>query len=798
TFAVGLVLELDVVGTVKTAVVERTSGRPDFDEAALEAGKKLQFEPALRNGKPVAAKIRHRYEFKALPTRLRGRVVLEGTKPIAGTQLRVSALDAAGGEAKALLLDENGAFDSSELPPGKTKLSVSVEGFESFESTEEIANGEVVELTIRLRKKETAKAAATDEDEVDLVVRGVRPQREVTRRTIDQREILKIPGSGGDALRALQNLPGLARPPGLLGILLVRGQSPQDSNIFVDGTLVPLVYHFGGLSSVIPTEMIERIDFFPGNFSAQYGRVMGGIIDVALKEPEREKLHGVAQVDLIDARVFAKGPLGKGWTFAVGGRRSWVDAWLGPVLEALGAGVTTAPRYFDYQLMVQKDFSKKTSLRFTLFGSDDKLEILLKNPSSTDPALSGGISAATRFWRIQSKLKHKFSDSTELSMVSAIGEDQIDFSLGDVFFRLSTIPVTSRLEISHKVEPGLIVRTGWDIFYTPYDVTARFPQQPQPGEPPGGPFISRQPLYQTEQSSLYRPAVYTEFEISKWKGGKLLPGLRLDYSKETKEWDVSPRLAIRQAIQSEYPKFLLKGGVGVFRQPPQPQETSAVFGQTGLVSNRAIHTSIGFEKDITEDIELSMEGFYKDLNYLIVPRARNAGEGYVVGLETLLRYKSSPNGRFFGWLAYTLSRSARTDLPGYEERLAPFDQTHILTILGSYKLGKGWEIGARFRLVSGNLFTPNTYGFFDQNSGVYLPQSTFPINSERLPMFHQLDIRVDKTWQWGDFKLNAYLDLINSYNSQNPEGVTYNYNFTSRTFATGLPILPSLGIRGEL
>ena len=77
-------------------------------------------------------------------------------------------------------------------------------------------------------------------------------------------------------------------------------------------------------------------------------------------------------------------------------------------------------------------------------------------------------------------------------------------------------------------------------------------------------------------------------------------------------------------------------------------------------------------------------------------------------------------------------------------------------------------------------------------------QSPFPINSERLPMFHQLDIRVDKTWQWGDFKLNAYLDLINSYNSQNPEGVTYNYNFTSRTFATGLPILPSLGIRGEL
>ena len=117
-------------------------------------------------------------------------------------------------------------------------------------------------------------------------MQGERPPREVTRRTLERREINRIPGTSGDALRSIQNLPGVARPPGLAGLLIVRGSAPQDTAIFVDGTEVPLIYHFGGLSSVIPTELLDRIDFYPGNFSARYGRVMGGIVDVGLRSPD--------------------------------------------------------------------------------------------------------------------------------------------------------------------------------------------------------------------------------------------------------------------------------------------------------------------------------------------------------------------------------------------------------------------------------------------------------------------------------------------------------------------------------
>ena len=154
--------------------------------------------------------------------------------------------------------------------------------------------------------------------------------------------------------------------------------------------------------------------------------------------------------------------------------------------------------------------------------------------------------------------------------------------------------------------------------------------------------------------------------------------------------------------------------------------------------------------------------------------------------------------RFFGWLAYTLSRSVRRDTPDQPERLAQFDQTHILTVIGSYNLGRGWEIGARFRLVSGNLYTPRAYGFYDENNAAYLSLNQYPPNGSRLPLFHQLDIRVDKSWTFTHWRMRAYLDVQNVYNHGNVEGTSSNYNDTQTTYATGLPILPSLGLRGEL
>ena len=796
---VDLILELDATGVVITAAVETPVGH-GFDEAAQEAAKKLRYEPATRDGQPIGAKIRHKYVFNPPASRVVGRIITaKGSKdaPLASATITVTG---PGGPYKTTAAAD-GSFKVDDLPAGTYHITVEASGFVEQSFDETLDPGQESKADLRLAPVVVALPPSEKGEDYDEVqVRGDRPPREITKRTLEQRELSRIPGTNGDALRALQNLPGVARPPAIAGLLIVRGAAPNETNIYVDGTLVPIVYHFGGLSSVIPTEMLEKIDFYPGNFSTYYGRVTGAIVDVGVRSPKLRKdkdIHGLAQADLIDARFLVEGPvLDTGWKFAVAGRRSYIDVWLKPVLEQAGAGVTTAPVYYDYQAMLQKDFDKKNSLRFFFFGSDDRLALLTRTVNGSNPGIGGNITFGTAFYRFQVRYLGKLSDETEVRVTAAIGKDAIDLSIGDNFFVLSSYPVNVRAELSQKLAPGVRTNLGLDVLYAPYTVDVRLPAPPRPGTPPAGPFGSQPPLTVTESDAIYRPAVYNELELTPWTGMRIVPGVRLDYAKDTRAWDVQPRVVVRQDLTREFPRTTLKGGLGRFAQPPQPQETNRVFGVPGLVSNVANHYGFGFEQEFTKQIELSMEGFFRQYDRRVVQRLGNVGEGRAFGIETLLRYK--PDDRFFGFLAYTHTRSVRKDGPGDPERLFNFDQTHILTAIASYRLGNGWEIGARFRVVSGSLNTPQAYGFYDATVGSYVPLAEFPAFGRRNPAFHQLDVRVDKRWDLGnDVRLSAYLDIYNVYNQANVEGVSYNYNQTLSTNASGIPFLPSLGMRLE-
>ncbi len=797
-----VVVEIDASGVVQDARVQAPVGH-GFDEAAVEAARKLEYEPAKRNGKAIAAKFLHRYVFNPPASRVVGRIATERGRRDAPLEGAIVTVAAPNGETFTAKAEADGSFRVDDLPAGSYRITVTAEGYVEQTYEQALNPGEEAKVDVRLSKEAAPEPPPKRGEPVvdEVQVRGKRPPREIVKRTLEQRELSRIPGTNGDALRAIQNLPGVARPPAIAGLLIVRGAAPNETNVYVDGTLVPIVYHFGGLSSVIPTEMIEKLDFYPGNFSTYYGRVTGAIVDVGVKDPKVRPdhgIHGLAQADLIDARVLAEGPIGKtGWKFAVAGRRSYVDLWLKPVLTQAGAGVTTAPVYYDYQAMVQRDFGSKHSFRLLFFGSDDRLEILTRGVNASNPGIGGNITFGTAFYRLQARYVGKLSDETEVRLTGAVGKDAIDLSLGDNFFVLSSWPINLRSELSQKVAPGVRNNFGLDVLYAPYTVDVRLPPPPRPGQPPAGPFGSQPPRVATDTDAIYRPALYDELEITPMPGTRIVPGARLDYAKDTRTWDVQPRLVVRQDVRRDFPRTTLKGGVGRFAQPPQPQETNSVFGMTGLRSNVAYHYGTGVEQELTRQVEVSFEGFYRQYDQRVVQRLGNIGQGRAFGLETLLRYK--PDDRFFGFLAYTLSRSVRKDGPDEPERLFNFDQTHILTALGSYRLGNGWEIGARFRYVSGSLVTPQTYGFYDATVGSYIGLAGFPPTSKRNAPFHQLDVRVDKSWQvTRDFRFSVYLDVYNAYNQANVEGVSYNFNQTQSTNATGIPFLPSLGMRGEL
>ncbi|MFI5300136.1 MAG: TonB family protein [Polyangiales bacterium] len=750
TATVVVELRIDATGAVTDArVVE--SGGSDFDDSALATARLLRFEPATRDAAPIAAVLRWRFRFEPPP-----------------------------------------------IEPATTTTTTTTTTATTTTTTATTATATA-----------TATATTTDEPATpmgdDIVIKGARPPREVTKRVLDQQEIERIPGDNGDAIRSVLSMPGVARPPGLLGLLLVRGSAPQDSEIFVDGTLVPLIYHFGGLSSAIPTELVEKLDFYPGNFGPEYGRVMGGILDIGVRSPKRESISALLQVDLVDARAVFEGKLDDKTRFAISGRRSWIDAWLGPVLRSVGTGVSTAPVYYDWQALLERDLTPTTTARLFLFGSDDRLALTLAAPSDSDPSIGGALGAHTGFLRLQARTQTIVSPGTQWTNMLSVGRDVIDFNLGGFLFTLDSAPIDLRSDLRAKLSREAFVVVGLDARWSYYDVTSRFPANPGPDQDPG-PFFAQPTQTLKGTGALFRPGAYAMLDLEPIRSVKILPGIRVDYSRDTASWDLSPRLSLRWSVHDEFPKTTLKGGVGLFFQPPQPQESLLPFGTLGLRSNRATHYDVGFEQELTRQLDVSLDGFYKDLQSLVVLQPNigeqsgityaNTGSGRVYGAELLVRYR--PDDLFFGWIAYTLSRSERRDTAGGPTYTFDWDQTHILTVLGSFKLGRGWEVGARFRYVTGTSYTPDVGGVVDFDAGAYAAIQSYPYNTARLPAFSQLDVRLDKQWTFAHWKLRAYLDIQNILNRTNAEGINFNYNYSQTGIIGGVPFLPVLGLRAEL
>jgi hypothetical protein len=627
-----------------------------------------------------------------------------------------------------------------------------------------------------------------------VVVQGRRADVDVARRSLDADEMAHMPGARGDALASIESMPGVGHAPPLSGLLILRGSAPNDTNVFVDGTGINLPYHFGGLSAVIPSEVLERLDFYPGNYGAKYGRGMGGAVEFGIRAPRNDgHLHGLAQIDPIEARMLAEGPLAGGWTFLAAARRSTVDLWLDPILSG-GGNPTFAPRYYDAQLEVQKDIDRQRSFRLLLFGYDDALDFF-EGSGGPSAELAGGASEHFAFAAAQARYVDHYAPSGELSIMGSIGRDIARRHEGTFYYDIEQTPVDVRAQVTQRVVAGVRIETGADIVYAPYSGSGRAPALADPDVPSGGPSVM--PLQATVARERFEPGAYLQGVLSPWRGSEVAPSVRADYDSATDAWDVSPRVAVRQGIGAPGSRrTTLKAAVGEYFQPPQLVEIAPVFGQTGLRSNRSVQYDGGVEQDVTEQIDLAVDVFAKSMDHLVEPGSGNSGEGRAWGVEWLLRYK--PDSHFYGWFAYTLSRSERRASASQPFYAFDYDQTHNLSVVGSWRIDDRWRVGARFRATSGNPYTPQGPGALDAGSATYLSTPALQPNSSRLPTFHELDLRVDRAWRLGAVRLTTYVDVENVYSYQAPIGIVYSFNYAKSEFGRGLPVLPSLGLRGEL
>ena len=801
------VVELDIVvgkdGLATEVSVARSAGEA-FDEAALAAARQFVFEPARKDWEPIAARIRYRYvfELKAPPEEittgwLSGAVLLAEDDSAAGA-VTIEIFNQRGELVRDLVSGVDGTFVATDLEPGKYDVNILGGEYGDLKVEEELVAGQVTQVIYRLGATKAKGYRGFGETAVIDA-----PPREVVKRTIDREELTRIPGTRGDALRAVELLPGVARPPFGIGLLIVRGSAPQDSESFIDGIPVPLIYHFGGLTSVYNSYMLEKIDFYPGNFSVRYGRRTGGILEVTTRDPARDRIHGVAEISVIDTFVTIEAPLSDKISISGGLRRSIIDLVLPAVLPD-DIGVRQAPVYIDYQFKLSFLPTKRDRVRISAYGSSDRLDLILEEAAGDDPAIRGNTQLATSFYNNQIDWTRRVGDRVEQELTFNAGPNKINFALGDEF-RLEGrfIQTYGRGEWRYQITDKVRLVSGLDVYTAPIDLTYVGPQ-PQAQEGAGsqqGSLAGQEQVFADVDTTIFRPGVYLESDMQLGKLTRLILGLRMDYFSGITAFAVDPRLTTIFTVAED---MRVKLGVGIFSQPPELQESDVSIGNPGLDPIKAVHLGAGWEYDALPGARFGIEGFYKYLwdRAISTPNGEapfyvTGGVGRIYGAEFSMHIRPATGRQYFGYLSYTLSRSERKDGPLEPWRLFDFDQTHILTAAFVYNFPRNWEIGGTFRIVSGNPSTPVIGSIYDALNDVYIPIDG-RVNTLRNPLFHQLNVRIQKKWVFDGWKLAVFLDVQNAYNRQNQEGIIFNYDFRQQGPLLGLPIIPSLGIRGEL
>jgi carboxypeptidase family protein/TonB-dependent receptor-like protein len=717
--------------------------------------------------------------------------------PVAGAELELVPSDREGASLRART-GPDGRF-RVEAPAGTYALVASALSLGSTALSVTLPAPAPLVVTLRASEKSES-----------YTVTARRARQALVERSVGVEELQRIPGTQGDALKVVQNLPGAARAPFGLGALVLRGAAPRDSKVFVDGIEVPQLFHFGGLVSVYNSDMIEAIHVYPGGFGVRYGRTDGGLVEVESRRAARDGAHGALDVNFIDATGLLQGPVSERWALAGAVRRSYIDAILAAVLpESQDTDLTLAPRYYDYQARadaVSRGGGSVWSLK--AFGSDDGLEFVRQRPQVLLPEERDAFSTHTYFHRLVADWSYAASPTFSSTLTPYIGLDQVAVRFREHYVNQKRGLLGLREEV--VAGPGeRQLRLGIDALAAIHRMEATLSRLSVTGE-----INPDEPLdvVGSDTRALGDVAAYAELR-RRWRPWlETVAGLRASGHTATEELTLDPRLTVREPMGEA---TTLQESVGTYHQAPTEAELDPRFGNPDLDSSWALQTSAGVERRLPWRSGVEATAFSNFFFALAVPaggrgelgpareifapqigtlgRQVNDGRGRSYGLELLLR--RDPGGRFHGWLAYTLMRSERREHPGEPYHTFVFDQRHILTLLGTVRLGRGFEAGARFRLISGNPYAPVTDSYFNADFGDYVRVYGEPF-SARLPMFHQLDLRLDKTWRFRTFAIDAYLDVQNVYYHSNPEAIIYNYDATQTGYVRGLPILPSFGVKG--
>jgi TonB family protein len=813
-----LELGIDAAGNVGQVAVAQSAGA-DFDAAAEKAARNFVFDPAEIDGKPAAIRILYRYEFvlrAEVPTTaiLTGQVRdLRTKKPLSSVHIAV--------DAASTTTDTEGRFRFADLNPGKHVITLSGDRLTELQTTESLEAGKQTTVTYDVETQDKTKPAE-EQDDLEIVVTPPAVEKQVVSTEVSADEARRVPGTQGDVLKVVENLPGVARAAVGSGQLVVWGAAPEDTRVYVDGVPLPSLYHQGGFRSVLHSDMVQSVELLPGGWGAEYGRGIGGLVNVQLRPIDKEGVHGSISTDLLDTAADVRARFEDRIAVEVAGRKSYLDSLL-PLFTSRNIGqYVPIPRYYDAQTRVIWDAAPGETLEIGGMVSSDAVDDTVP---SDDPTNLQTQTHTTSFRRLWIRWKKHAADGAEITIVPSIGtgEDALVDEFGSVPTQLEVDSTVASIRATwrKRIESWVTLTAGFDGQFTQSHVsrTGSNTSPPRQGdEYVFGQAPTDQIAYDNWKTIAASAAPFGSADFALDDGRvHLVPGLRIEpylltVNRTTppvgdtppvglfqESTVVEPRLSARW---SPVPALTWKAGWGIYHQPPAPADLSSVFGNPTLGLESGEHLLGGVAVGSPDVISLEVTAFHVSSSDLAVrsplpsPLLAEAlvgtGIGRTRGLQVLVRKQLAK--RLFGWVTYTLSKAERAKAPGLPYYPYDFDQTNVVTAVASYDLGAGFEVGSRFRYATGYPRTPVTGSYFDVKSGAYEPFFG-PLNSTRIPPFVQLDARVSKRFTIGQNVLEAYLDLQNVTNRGNPEEIVYSLDYSQRRYITGLPILPVVGAR---
>lgn len=717
-----------------------------------------------------------------------GRLLERGTRrPVGGATVVIKETEA------YVLSDEDGSFEFIDLPSGEYTVFVAAVGYRKFEAKEKIDFNTRLDIVYYIDAQFISA--------YEIVVTEQRERTEVSRTTLNRRELARVPGSGGDPLRAIESLPGVGTSSDNGEALLVRGSSPESNHYFYNRVPAPGLYHFGGIRSIYSGEMMDQIDFIAGGHGARFGSAIegsgpGGVVDIYTRDPRSDRFGGFVDVNFIITDVLFEGPINDTTSLAISGKRSYFDLIMQPMLDQMDIGMDVLPYFWDYQIaLVHKpDEDNKYSI-FSL-GWRDAMSLVIDEDNPEEPELVGNVMMDQSFHGIGANIDNKITDSLRNYFSPYIGLAKANYNLGDSIYLKETdrsYGFSDRLE--YQISDEHTLNFGLEGMLWSVGIDTEIVRFAEEGE-------AYSSISNSERMSMHRmkriwgTATYLEDIYSPIEALKIIPGLRMTYNDLAGYSVFDPRLSTMYQTTED---TLLKASVGLYHEFPQAIELVEPFGTPGLDPELTAQYVFGIEHQFNEAINMDVQLYYKDMKYLVMatesgdPYYDNRGRGFSYGGEIFLRHAFVD--RFFGWISYAYNISRR-NYGGGRYKVFEYDQPHTVNLVASYQVTREFEIGAKWQYSSGEPYSPVEGAIYNADNNTYIPFYGEEY-SERMPDYHRLDMRFDYKFIYNTWMLDCYLEVLNAYGRKNPVGYDYSYDYEEKDYYSQMSFMPFLGVKAS-